>query len=101
MLIFLSMIAFEVLHKEKPQAEGARKTAETTTAMPSNEARNSLPAPVQRTPLGDVPTIMAEIMSPGRGKVELARAFAEYCSECNRQGKTPVPVEAFTEAITR
>ncbi|MGA7325562.1 MAG: hypothetical protein WBX25_13995 [Rhodomicrobium sp.] len=111
MLIVLSMIAFEVLGKEKlaPQAAGKRREADLPPAVPlPTEKPQALPTPArprlvssQSVPFGNVAAMMAEIMAPGRGKVELAEAFAGYRAECKRQGKAPVAVDTFTDGITR
>ena len=42
---------------------------------------------------------MAEIMEPGRGKVELADLFAAYVEACERSGKRPIPANDFPEAL--
>ena len=43
--------------------------------------------------------IMAEIMEPGRGKVEIADVFAAYAEACEASGKRPLQVNEFTAAI--
>jgi hypothetical protein len=43
--------------------------------------------------------IMAEIMEPGRGKVEIADVFEAYAAACERSGKRPIPASDFPEAL--
>jgi hypothetical protein len=113
-LIVASLIAFEVLGRDA-EAKAATGTARKPQESPSVlevladvQEHKAFPAPAkprlvasQSAPVGNVPMTMAEIMSPGRGKVEFAEAFAAYRSECKLRGKTPVSIEAFTDALTR
>ena len=42
---------------------------------------------------------MAEIMEPGRGKLEFADAYRAYVSVCSQQSKKPVLPEAYSSAL--
>jgi hypothetical protein len=42
---------------------------------------------------------MAEILEPGRGKVEIADVFAAYAETCEAAGKRPIPANEFPAAI--
>ena len=44
---------------------------------------------------------MAEILEPGRGKVEFAEAFKAYAAAYRMHGKRPVPPEDFSLALKR
>jgi hypothetical protein len=50
-------------------------------------------------PVGSVAAIMAEIMEPGRGKVEFAEAYRAYVKLCRQRNKRPVPPEAYSSAL--
>ncbi len=43
--------------------------------------------------------IMAEIMEPGRGKVELADVFSAYAETCQAHGKRPISAAEFPAAL--
>jgi len=49
--------------------------------------------------VGSVAVIMAEILEPGRGKVEIADVFAAYAEACEAAGKRPIPAHEFPAAI--
>jgi hypothetical protein len=42
---------------------------------------------------------MADILEPGRGKVEIADVFAAYAEACERSGKRPIPANEFPAAL--
>ncbi len=42
---------------------------------------------------------MADILKPGRGKVEIADVFAAYAEACDASGKRPIPANEFPAAI--
>ena len=50
-------------------------------------------------PVGNVAVIMADILEPGRGKVEIADVFAAYAEACEASGKRPIPANEFPAAI--
>jgi hypothetical protein len=52
-------------------------------------------------PQGSVAAIMAEIMEPGRGKVEFAEAYKAYVKLCRQRNKRPVPPEDYGSALRR
>ncbi len=51
-------------------------------------------------PMGSVAIILAEIMEPGRGKVEIMDVFTAYAEVCKAIGKRPIPAAEFPGAIT-
>jgi hypothetical protein len=53
----------------------------------------------QSDPVGSVAVIMADILEPGRGKVEIADVFAAYAEACDASGKRPLPAHEFPAAI--
>jgi hypothetical protein len=117
MLIVLSMIAFEVLSKGEtpkamPEPQGKR---EDEIEFAGNEAAgpvksHAFPEPQKphliasrSDPAGNVATIMASVLEPGkaRDKAELADIFKAYALKCRQQGKRPVPPEEFSGALQR
>jgi hypothetical protein len=85
------------IEEEEPQEEPEplpRPRPLTFPAHPRPRLIASRPDPV-----GSVPDIMAEIMEPGRGKVEVVTVFAAYAEACKRSGKRPMAAEEFTEAL--
>ena len=50
-------------------------------------------------PVGSVAVIMADILEPGRGKVEIADVFVAYAEACAANGKRPIPANEFPAAI--
>lgn len=116
MLIVLSMIAFEVLSKgEMPKAttepQGKR---EDDVELAGNEGGPVKPLAFlepqkprliasRADPAGNVATIMASVLEPGkaRDKAELAEIFKAYAQVCRQQGKRPVPPEEFSAALQR
>jgi hypothetical protein len=82
---------------EPPSVVEALSPAETPKAFPV-PARPRLIAS-QSDPVGNVAVIMAEIMEPGRGKVEIADVFAAYAEACEASGKRPIPANEFPEAL--
>ena len=74
--------------------------------MTHGEAPKAFPAPPRPRliasrpdPVGSVVEVMAEIMEPGMGKVEIADVFAAYADECAAQGKRPIPASEFPGAM--
>jgi hypothetical protein len=114
-LIVISLVASEVLehHETKtpaaPLATEARKPQEAAsvmTALSHGEAPKAFPVrskprliASRPDPVGSVVEIMAEIMEPGRGKVEIADVFAAYAEACEVRGKRPIPTNEFPAAI--
>ena len=76
--------------------EKAVEAASVMEALSYDEAPKAFPAPPRPRliasrpdPVGSVAVIMAEIMEPGRGKVEIADLFAAYAEACEASGKGP------------
>ena len=122
LLIVMSLVAGEVL--EHHETQPSTRTAETLKAVPAKglgkpveapsvvealspvETPKAFPAPARprlitsrADPVGSVAVIMAEIMEPGRGKVEIADVFAAYAEACEASGKRPIPANEFPAAI--
>ena len=73
---------------------------------PARGKPKAFPAPARprlivsrRDPVGSVAVIMADILEPGRGKVEIADVFAAYAEACEASGKRPIPANEFPAAI--
>jgi hypothetical protein len=124
-LIVLSLIAYEVMsehEKTTPAPESAStagvtrvevgkpdKTVEAApvmVAIPFDEEPKVFPPPPKPRliasrfdPLGNVAVIMAEIIGPGRERVEIADVFAAYAEACEVSGKRPIPANEFSGAI--
>ena len=69
------------------------------TALAYDEEPKAFPAPPRPRliasrpdPMGNVPIILADIMEPGRGRVEIADVFAAY-SEPAKRGQAADPGE--------
>jgi hypothetical protein len=120
LLIVVSLVAGEVLdHHEAKPAPPERGGVEPRTPLTSHveaapviealscdETPKAFPAPPRprliasrHDPMGSVIEIMAEIMEPGRGKVEIAELFAAYADACEAHGKRPIPANEFPAAI--
>ena len=74
--------------------------------FPPAEMPKAFPVPVRprlvtsrADPVGSVAVIMADILEPGRGKVEIADVFAAYAEACEAAGKRPIPANEFPAAI--
>ena len=90
---------------ERPAETGAPRVH--AAARRAAEAAEGTPAPAkprliasQPKPIGSVVTIMAEIMEPGRSKVEFAEAYAAYAEACEASGKRPVAAAEFASALS-
>ncbi len=86
-------------------ARGPQKPAEPPSVSPA-EMPKAFPVPVRprlvtsrADPVGSVAVIMADILEPGRGKVEIADVFAAYAEACEVHGKRPIPANEFPAAI--
>jgi len=53
----------------------------------------------QASPVGSVPTVLAEIMEPGKGRVGLMELFSAYKEACLTKGKEPVPAAEFSRTV--
>jgi hypothetical protein len=90
-------------------AREPQKTAEPPSvveALSPTEMPKAFPAPARprlvtsrADPVGSVAVIMADILEPGRGKVEIADVFAAYAEACEASGKRPIPANEFPAAI--
>jgi hypothetical protein len=122
LLIVMSLVAGEVLehHETQPSTRGAealkavparepQKPAEPPSAVKALspvETPKAFLAPARPRlvvsrldPVGSVAVIMADILEPGRGKVEIADVFAAYAEACEASGKRPIPANEFPAAI--
>lgn len=84
----------------------AVKAVPVMVALPQEEEPKAFPAPPrprlissQSSPMGSVPLILAEIMEPGTGKVELRELFSAYRAGCQAKGKEPIPANEFSGAV--
>jgi hypothetical protein len=101
-------IAAEAVAIKEP-AKALEKTVEAASMMEAlsiEEEPKVFPAPPKPRlitsrpdPVGSVVEIMAEIMEPGRGKVELADMFSAYAEACEAHGKRPIPANEFPAAL--
>ncbi len=122
-LIAISLVASEVIEQhEKRQASAAfspkavfRKEAEQEEGAkaapliePSPAKKTPKPFPVtskprliasQPNPTGSVAQVMADILVPGRGRVEIAALYAAYSKACTAGGKRPVAAGEFPAAL--
>jgi hypothetical protein len=113
LIIIVWLAAAEVIeHHEKRPAQGlasqmaAARREEGISPSAVTGARRSFPAAAGRRliasqphPIGNVATIMADILEPGRGKVEIAELFAAYAEACAASGKRPIPANEFPATI--
>ena len=53
----------------------------------------------QPNPAGSVAQVMADILAPGRGRVEIAALYAAYSKACAANGKRPVAAGEFPAAL--
>ena len=121
LLIVMSMVVSETLehHERRAPAVEAKPVAAAeipaatplqspveaalvAESLPRHEQPIAFPPPKkprliasQAKPVGSVPVILADILEPGRGKVEIANLFAAYSDACEAQGKRPVPANEF------
>ena len=124
-LIVISLVASEVIEEhEKRQApaagspkaaarkeadqeeeEGA-KAAPLIEVLPVKKTPKPFPAASkprliasQPNPTGSVAQVMADILAPGRGRVEIAALYAAYSKACVANGKRPVAAGEFPAAL--
>ncbi len=122
-LIVISLVASEVIEqhekrqapaalspkavasKEKEEEEGA-KAAPLIEALPAGTRPKPFPAASkprliasQPNPAGSVAQVMADILGPGRGRVEIAALYAAYSKACAANGKRPVAAGEFPAAL--
>ncbi len=124
LLIVMSLVVSEVLehHESGPQPARAATLGEApqepqnasveamkVEAIAAAEApAPAIPAPAKprliassAEPVGNVAAIMAEIMEPGRGKVEFEEAYRAYATVCRQRRKRPVLPEDYSDALSR
>jgi hypothetical protein len=89
-------------------ARGPQKPAEPTSVVEALSPQMPKIFPVQvrprlvtsrADPVGNVAVILADILAPGRGKIEIADVFSAYLSACETSGKRPIPANEFPTAI--
>jgi len=121
-LAAICLAIFEVMFMHE-RAERAKAVAEAALAPAGRLARavkvvpvvepltygekpKAFPAPPKprliasrSSPLGGVAEIMAGIIEPGRGKVELTELFSAYRQGCQAKGKEPIPANEFSGAV--
>ena len=124
-LIVISLVASEVIGQhERPPASAAagpaatvRKEAEIEEqegakaaplieALPVNKPAKPFPAASkprliasQLNPTGSVAQVMADILAPGRNRVEIAALYAAYSKACAANGKRPLAAGEFPAAL--
>ena len=76
------------------EAVPAAKLPKPSPAAPKPRLITSQP-----NPIGNVAQIMAGILVPGRGKVEIAALYAAYSKACAAAGKRPVAASDFPAAL--
>ena len=82
------------------------EAAPVMTALSYDEEPKAFPAPPRPrliasrpNPMGNVAIILADIMEPGRGRVEIADVFEAYSAACQASGKRPIPANEFPAVI--
>ncbi len=122
-LIAISLVASEVIGQ--PRKGGQRPPPEPGSGSPEEEgrggeseagpadrsaSRRKAPKPFpaaskprlitsQPNPTGSVAQMMADILAPGRGRVEIAALYAAYSKACAASGKRPVAASDFPAAL--
>jgi hypothetical protein len=93
------------LAEVKPASDGLAKAVPMVEPLPYGGEPKAFPVPPKLrlitsrvNPLERVAEIMAEIMEPGSGKVELMELFSAYRDRCQAKGKEPIPAE-FSGAV--
>ena len=87
---------------EDEKAEPAQRIEALSAAKlpkPSPAAPKPRLIASQSNPIGNVAQIMADIMVPGRGRVEIAALYAAYSKACAAAGKRPVAAGDFPAAL--
>lgn len=124
-LIAISLVASEVIgqHEKGPAPAAAspvgaarkkaekeeEKRAEAASLIEASPGGTS-PKPLlgaskprlitsQPKPAGGVAQIMADILAPGRGRVEIAALYAAYSKACAASGKRPIAAGDFPAAL--
>lgn len=79
---------------QRIEAAPAAKLPKPSPAAPKPRLIASQP-----NPIGNVAQIMAGILMPGRGKVEIAALYAAYSKACAAAGKRPITAGDFPAAL--
>jgi hypothetical protein len=108
------LIAYEALdpkHSQKiePETPGRREEPIVFDPLPETEDKpKAFPVPsrprliaAEAKPMGNVASIIADLIESGRGKTEIADLYSAYAEACHEQGKAPVDVDAFGLSIRR
>jgi hypothetical protein len=96
-----------VARKEDGEVEHKKvKPAQLIEALPGAKLPKRSPAAPkprliasQPNPIGNVAQIMADILAPGRGRVEIAALYAAYSKACAAAGKQPLAAGDFPAAL--
>ena len=95
----------ETEQEEEEEEEGA-KAAPSIEALPVKKTPKPFPAASkprliasQPNPTGSVAQVMADILAPGRGRVEIAALYAAYSKACAASGNWPVAAGEFPAAL--
>ncbi len=124
-LIVISLVASEVIEqherRQAPAALSPKAAARKEAEQEGEEGAKAAPlieaAPVEKTPkpfpaaskprliasqpnpAGSVAQVMADILAPGRGRVEIVALYAAYSKACAANGKRPVAAGEFPAAL--
>lgn len=116
-LIVISLVASEVIgrhekgpapcaaglepatRKEAEREEESAEAAPLIEALPAGTPSKPRLIASQPKPIGGVAQIMADILAPGRGKVEIAALYAAYSKACAAAGRRPVAASDFPAAL--
>src|SRR5208337_2167059 len=95
-----------VFRKEAEQEQEGAKAAPLIKALPAGTRPKPFPVAAkprliasQPNPTGSVAQVMADILAPGRGRVEIAALYAAYSKACAANGKRPVAAGEFPAAL--
>ena len=100
-LIVLSLVACEVLRKQKPKVIDLEPIAEIKGAPAPIIPKAPRLVSSQSQPFGSVVAILADLMEPDCGRVEFAEAYGAYDLACKIQGRKPVDPEEFSKQLKR
>ena len=109
-LIVISLVASEVIEqherRQAPAALSPKTVARKEAEQEEEEGAKAAPSiskprliASQPNPTGGVAHVMADILAPGRGRVEIAALYAAYSKACAANGKRPVVAGEFPAAL--
>ena len=124
-LIAISLVASEVIGQTEKGPAPAAARSQTAVRRDDGEIKEETAKPPQRiealpaaklpkpasaapkprliasqsNPLGNVARIMADILVPGRGRVEITALYAAYSKACAAAGKRPIAANDFPAAL--